>query len=171
MKLEFNDRRAQKAAERSRRPDGSTLLPSEAEKAANEGKAVPAAGERSDRRRYPRLEAPVECIYISDRQTIVKTFANITIRGIFIDTPDPDPAGTRALLRIGVPGREGMIMAAGEVVWKRDEKSSSVLKGRGMGVRFTTLDEEGRKVIAAYLISRGGLNAFPQLRRKFPIWI
>ena len=167
MKLEFNDRRAQKAAEKSRRPDGSTLLPSETEKK----QPVTPVGERSDRRRYPRLEAPVECIYISDRQTIVKTFANITIRGIFIDTPSPDPAGTRALLRIGIPGREGMIMAAGEVVWKRDERGSAVLKGRGMGVRFTNLDEEGRRVIAAYLISRGGLNAFPQLKRKFPIWI
>ena len=155
MKLEFNDRRAQKATE----------------KAAKEGKAVPVAGERSDRRRYPRLEAPVECIYISDRQTIVKTFANITIRGIFIETQNPDPAGTRALLRVGIPGREGMIMAAGEVVWRRDERAASVLKGRGMGVKFTTLDEEGRKVIAAYLISRGGLNAFPQLKRKLTLWI
>lgn len=156
MKLEFNDRRAQRAAE----------------KAAREQKKAPAmTGERSDRRRYPRLEAPVECIYISDRQTIVKTYANITIRGIFIETGTPDPSGTRALMRIGIPGREGMIMCAGEVVWRRDERGASVLKGRGMGVKFTTLDEEGRKVIAAYLISRGGLNAFPQLRRKFTLWI
>lgn len=156
MKLEFNDRRAQRAAEKA---------------AKEQTKAAPAPGERSDRRRYPRLEAPVECIYISDRQTIVKTYANITIRGIFIETGNPDPCGTRALMRVGIPGREGMIMCAGEVVWQRDERSASVLKGRGMGVKFTTLDEEGRKIIAAYLISRGGLNAFPQLRRKFTLWI
>ena len=37
------------------------------------------------------------------------------IRGIFLDTSTPDPTGTKALLRIGIPGREEMIMAAGEV--------------------------------------------------------
>ena len=151
MKLEFNDRRAQKAAEKKFAPTPPV--------------------ERSDRRRYPRLEAPVECIYISDRQTIVKTFANITIRGIFLDTSTPDPTGTKALLRIGIPGREEMIMAAGEVVWRHDERTSSVLKGRGMGLKFTTLDDEGRKAIAAYLISRGGLNAFRQLKRRFTLWM
>jgi Tfp pilus assembly protein PilZ len=152
MKLEFNDRRAQKAADAG--------LPIE---------GVPAA--RSDRRRYPRLEAPVECIYVSDRQTIVRSFANINIRGLFVETPCPDPVGTRMLLRIGIPGREEMVSAAGEVVWRRDEKTSSVLKGRGMGIRFTTLEEPARKAIAAYLISRGGLSAFPQLKTRFSLWM
>ena len=119
MKLEFNDRRAQRTAEKAAKEQKKVALP---------------LGERSDRRRYPRLEAPVECIYLSDRQTIVKTFANITIRGIFIETATPDPAGTRALMRVGISAREGMIMCAGEVVWRRDERGASVLKGRGMGV-------------------------------------
>ncbi|MBI5527720.1 MAG: PilZ domain-containing protein [Deltaproteobacteria bacterium] len=153
MKLEFNDRRAQKAADAGMVPETGV-----------------AAG-RSDRRRYPRLEAPVECIYVSDRQTIVRSFANINIRGLFVETSCPDPVGTRMLLRIGIPGREEMVCAAGEVIWRKDEKTSSVLKGRGMGIRFTLLEEPARKAIAAYLISRGGLSAFPQLKTKFALWM
>jgi hypothetical protein len=47
----------------------------------------------------------------------------------------------------------------------------SPIKVRGMGIKFTEMDDYCRRKIAAYLLSRAGLSAFPTIKNKHFRWL
>ncbi|MCX7942940.1 MAG: TIGR02266 family protein [Deltaproteobacteria bacterium] len=119
------------------------------------------------RRIFPRFDAPVDCIYISDNQTFTTRFINLSLRGIYIDTRTPDVPGTRVRIRLILPNSEMPLDVEGEVVWATNNSMFSPLKVRGMGIRFTKMDDFSRRKIATYLLSRAGLPAFPKIKDKY----
>jgi uncharacterized protein (TIGR02266 family) len=125
----------------------------------------------SGRRAFPRYEAPVDCVYISQSQTFTTRFINISIRGIYIDCRTPDPPGTKVRVRLILPNSEMPLDIQGEVVWATNNSMVSPLKVRGMGIRFTEMDDFSRRKIATYLLSRAGISAFPTIKNKYFKWI
>ena len=126
---------------------------------------------QTDRRRYARVEAQIDTVYESPYRMLIAGQANLNLRGMRISTPFPDPVGTPVCIRFSLPGDSGpMIMARGVVVWCKGERTSLV-KDRGMGIRFTQLSDEARKRIAAFMLRNGGLRTIPKLHKRYPYWI
>jgi hypothetical protein len=114
------------------------------------------------RRRYPRLPLPLEATYESAERITVAARFDLSLRGIFVASKAPDPAGTRCVVRLDLPGRTALVRVDGVVV-----RSDS----NGMAIRFTALREDERRAIAAFLVRRGGLSVLPQLDRGWKGWI
>ncbi len=127
------------------------------------GSSVPSSG----RRTFPRYDAPVDCIYISDNQTFTTRFINLSLRGIYIDTKTPDKPGTKVRIRLVLPNSEIPLDIVGEVIWATNNSMVSPVKVRGMGIKFTDMDDFSRRKIAAYLLSRAGISAIPQIKNKY----
>lgn len=125
----------------------------------------------SGRRSFPRYDTPVDCIYISTNQTFTTRFINLSLRGIYIDSRRPDPPGTKVRIRLVLPNSELPLDIQGEVIWATNNSMVSPLKVRGMGIKFTDMDDYSRRKIAAYLISRAGLSAFPSIKKRHFNWI
>lgn len=125
----------------------------------------------SGRRSFPRYEMPVDCIYISKNQTFTTRFINLSLRGVYIDSRTPDPPGTMVRIRLVLPNSELPLDIHGEVIWATNNSVVSPLKVRGMGIKFTDMDDYSRRKIAAYLISRAGLSAFPSIKKRHFNWI
>lgn len=125
----------------------------------------------SGRRTYPRFEAPVDCIYISNTQSFTTRFINLSIRGIYIDSKTPDAPGTKVRIRLVLPNSEIPLDILGEVVWATNNSMVSPIKVRGMGIKFVDMDEYARRKIAAYLLSRAGMIAFPKINNKYFSWL
>ncbi|MCX7958472.1 MAG: PilZ domain-containing protein [Deltaproteobacteria bacterium] len=119
------------------------------------------------RRTFPRYDAPVDCIYISDSQTFTTRFINLSLRGIYIDTRTPDAPGTKVRIRLILPDSEMPLDIEGEVIWATNNSMVSPVKVRGMGIKFTNMDDYSRRKIAAYLLSRAGISAFPKIKSKY----
>lgn len=128
---------------------------------------VPSTG----RRIYPRYDAPVDCIYISKNQTFTTRFINLSLRGIYIDTKTPDAPGTKVRVRLVLPNSEIPLDIEGEVIWATNNSMVSPIKVRGMGIKFTDMDDFSRKKLAAYLLSRAGISAFPTIKNKHFKWL
>ncbi len=124
---------------------------------------IPSTG----RRIFPRYEAPIDCIYISNNQTFTTRFINLSLRGVYLDTKTPDLPGTKARIRLLLPNSEIPIDIEGEVVWATNNSMVSPIKVRGMGIKFVNLDDFSRRKIAAYLLSRAGISAFPKIKHKY----
>jgi len=125
----------------------------------------------SGRRTFPRYDAPIDCVYISQNQTFTTRFINISLRGIYIDCRTPDAPGTKVSIRLILPNSELPIDIQGEVMWATNNSMVSPLKVRGMGIKFVEMDDFSRRKIAAYLLSRAGISALPTVKNKHFKWI
>lgn len=110
----------------------------------------------SRRRRYPRVRLAFEGFYSSAERAMFATCKNLSLRGAFIKTPAPDPAGTPATLRLRLPGSAAMVKIPARVVWSNQDAAYGPV---GMGVRFEGALAWQLKRMAAALIRRAGLPA------------
>ena len=108
------------------------------------------------RRRYPRVRLAFEGFYSSAERSLFTSPGNLSLRGAYIKTPVPDAVGTRATLRIGLPGNVAMLKIPARVVWSNLDASSGPV---GMGVRFEGALPWQLKRMAAALIREAGLRA------------
>lgn len=122
------------------------------------------------RRTFPRYDAPIDCIYISNNQTFTTRFINISLRGIYIDSRTPDPPGTKVRIRLILPNSEIPLDIDGEVIWASNNSMVSPIKTRGMGIKFKNMDDFSRRKLAAYLLSRAGISALPSIKNKHFKW-
>ena len=110
----------------------------------------------SRRRRYPRVRLALEGFYSSAERMLFASCENLSLRGAYIKTAAPDAAGTRATLRLRLPGGEAMMKIPARVVWSNQD---SMYGPVGMGVRFEGALEWQLKRMAAALIRNAGLRA------------
>lgn len=96
-----------------------------------------------ERRLSPRfeIELPVDMRFgRSDLQLSGRT-VNMSATGLLIHSEDPKPPGTPAHLKLDE------FEAWGEVVWQRTAEAGGAL----LGVRFTHINQEDRRVLANLL--------------------
>jgi uncharacterized protein (TIGR02266 family) len=74
---------------------------------------------------------------------------NISQMGVYLATDAPFDAGYKFLIEIDLPGNKGQIKGKCEVVWVNEVEAEDYPKG--MGVQFTDLSPEDRKLLQDYL--------------------
>ena len=105
------------------------------------------------RRRYPRVRLGFEGFYDSDTRSLTGSGRDLTLRGAFLDTPAPDPRGTRAIVRLMIPNSVSLLKLEGEVIHANADPASGPV---GMGIRFSGVEPWQLKRLAALLLSRAG---------------
>jgi hypothetical protein len=115
------------------------------------------------RRRYPRVRFDLDGFYSSpDREIMIKG-GNLNLRGTFVRTAAPDPAGTRATLRLVTPGVVAMMKVGARVIWSNEDPGHGPV---GMGLRFDGLDGWQLKRIASMMLKQGGAGSLPGILKK-----
>ncbi|MEW5980625.1 MAG: PilZ domain-containing protein [Acidobacteriota bacterium] len=81
--------------------------------------------------------------------------SNLSLGGIFLETPQPDPVGTLAELRFVLPGGKERIQATAKVVRTvRYESEVATLRHQtfppGVGLAFVTLSPEDRRLLTEF---------------------
>jgi uncharacterized protein (TIGR02266 family) len=102
----------------------------------------------SDNRGAPRIrwETEVKVRFQDFEEFVTQHSKNISETGIFLQTTDPQAPGSELVLEFEVEGGTQLIRGLGEVVWARGPKAAQD-RPPGMGVRFTSLDAQSRKLI------------------------
>ncbi len=84
--------------------------------------------------------------------------ANLSLKGIFIKTDDPKPAGSIFIFEIWLGDERRLVHGIGEVVWVR-RAEEGINRPTGMGIRYLKLDDESRQVIHRIIeeqLAKGG---------------
>lgn len=111
--------------------------------------------ENDDRRSAPRVRVALHLhIVYDDLDQLVDSYArDISEGGVFVETEDPLPLGSRIHLKISLVHQELMyIDALGEVVHFTEKNGAAPAKG--MGVRFIEINPESKQFIREFVLSR-----------------
>lgn len=103
-----------------------------------------------DRRVHERVLVDIEVDYKADDTFLFAYITDISAMGIFVQTNNPEPIGTRLNLCFRTPQELGaqMIEIEGEVIWINPHRPKDA-QGRnpGMGIRFVDLTSQQREEI------------------------
>ena len=104
--------------------------------------------EQGRRRRRPLI---VE-VRVSDEDAVyLYTARNVSVGGLFIDTPVPLPPDTTLRLEFKLPGGIG-VQADGEVRWNTHVAAAGTrVRHPGMGVGFTDLNDAAARRLRSWL--------------------
>lgn len=107
--------------------------------------AVPEERRRGDRRRDKRVAVEMWAEASDGEAVYYNQVADLSLGGVFFDTPCPQPVGTVVQITLELPTQAGIrpVQVRGVVV--NDGGAATP----GMGVRFTDLGEEARAAIQA----------------------
>lgn len=95
-----------------------------------------------EKRKSQRVSLLNEISYRAGDRVIRKRLVDLSVDGIFIDTPDPLPVGARIALDFTLPNKRS-IHADGRVRYHH--------KGVGMGIQFTDLTAADREAIEDFV--------------------
>ncbi len=114
------------------------------------GPFLAAETERTD----PRIALEREVVLqIHDRPRQLCSLANISANGMFVRSPDLQPAGRTLNFELSLSRRQQLVRGEGEVVWSRRFNLSPDLPA-GMGIRFLRLDGRSRKIMRSMIDDR-----------------
>ncbi len=99
-------------------------------------------------RRSPRVEPPEEFVVLVESfgQFLEQHAKDVSEGGMFLRSAAPPPPGTRLRFAIRLADGYPLIQGEGEVVWRR-ERRDGPFEPPGMGVRFLSLEEQGRELV------------------------
>lgn len=103
-----------------------------------------------DSRKFPR--APLATQIHCENLMSLAFARNVSEGGMFIETREPLPLGSRLHLRFNLEDEGPIVVAVGEVVYE--------ISHMGMGVQFVDIEPSDRKRIEAYA-AKHGLSAEP----------
>lgn len=106
---------------------------------ASSDRSDPLAAARRDRRQYPRFRCAgnVQVSRGESPQHVWAKLADLSLGGCYIDTPVPEPVGTK--LRLVLQLQDNKIATTGEV--------RSCVPALGMGVQFTSFEGGSRELL------------------------
>lgn len=84
--------------------------------------------------RRAALVTEVRCAALGREEVLLTR--DVSSGGLFVSSRKPFPMGSEIALKLKLPGHEGLLSARGTVVYS--------LKGMGMGVQFTDINEDLR---------------------------
>ncbi|MCP4868858.1 MAG: hypothetical protein GY898_09075 [Proteobacteria bacterium] len=104
--------------------------------------------EQRSRRRRPLI---VEVKVQQSDEVYLYTARNLSVGGMFIDTPVPLPPGTDLALEFKLPGGDALEVG-GEVRWNTNSGAPGVrIKHPGMGVGFKDLPPTGHQRLLSWV--------------------
>jgi len=99
-----------------------------------------------DRRQLARILVDLEVDYRCDDTFLFAYITDISAMGIFVQTNQPEPAGTRINLRFTPPGLDETLELEGEVIWINPYRPGDRENlNPGMGIRFLDLTPAHRE--------------------------
>ena len=102
-----------------------------------------------ERRQHARVSLGVEVDVSSSSNFFAGKTRDLSMGGLFVETPVPVPIGTPLTLDLVLDGRKYVLVA--EVVWALDAADGTTL---GVGVRFVELPAQTREAILAFVERR-----------------
>ncbi len=113
-----------------------------------DGGTVSESDGHGNTRRSPRVEPPGEFVVLVESfgQFLEQHARDISEGGMFLRSQAPPPPGTRLRFAIRLADGFPLIQGEGEVVWRR-ERREGPFDPPGMGVRFLSLEEQGRELV------------------------
>ncbi len=109
-----------------------------------------AALKEMEKRVTKRLPIRVLVEYESAEDFLIDYTANVSVGGMFIQTDDPLPVGTRFRLRFKVPEHDKLIETFGEVRWSVGPDEAGPMRP-GMGIQFDDLKASDLAMVQALL--------------------
>ena len=108
-----------------------------------------------DRRESPRVRADVRVDYGSPDEVILDhEIENLSLGGACLAVTTTQPVGSKVVLFLNLPEGEGAsaepLEIGGEVVWSNDTEP------RDIGVRFTSMTDEGRAALRRLVLEQSG---------------
>jgi len=105
-----------------------------------------------DRRESPRVRADVRVDYGSPDEVILDhEIENLSLGGACLAVTSAQPVGSKVVLFLNLPGEDAEpLEIAGEVVWSNDTEP------RDIGIRFTTMTDEGREALRRLVLEQDG---------------
>jgi len=101
----------------------------------------------SDRREHERVLVDIEVDYKADDTFLFAYITDISAMGIFVQTNNPEPIGTRLNLCFRTPKELGgrLMEVEGEVQWVNPHRPKDPAgRNPGMGIRFVDLTPQQR---------------------------
>ncbi|MBE9504960.1 MAG: response regulator [Proteobacteria bacterium] len=103
-------------------------------------------------RDYVRVPIVAMINYSKGEKEFRGTVFTISEGGLFISGEEMLSPGEKIKLNFSIEGIQVSIEADGEVVWNTEErKCTQVTRNSGMGVKFTSIDDDGRSAIRNYI--------------------
>jgi uncharacterized protein (TIGR02266 family) len=102
-----------------------------------------------DQRTAARVPIRVKVEYAEIEDFLADYSCNVSLGGMFIETEDPLPIGTRFRLRLQLPNRKLPLETFAEVRWIIDPGTPG--QEAGMGVRFEAVGHAERREIERLL--------------------
>jgi len=99
-----------------------------------------------DRREADRVPLELWMEEVSGEDVYFRRTGNVSPGGVFFDRAIPHALGTVVTLKFALPGDKEMVVARGEVV-----SIAGASDGLGMGVKFVSVESDGKKRIKSYL--------------------
>lgn len=100
----------------------------------------------ADRRRWERVLVDLVVDYRAEDTFLFAYITDISAMGIFVQTHEPEPPGTRLNLRFLVPGQKEPFELEGEVIWINPYRPGDPASlNPGMGIRFIDLRPSDRE--------------------------
>lgn len=106
---------------------------------------------RDERRKHPRIPVRICIQYRVADQFFTDYIQNLSLGGIFVETPDPLPVRTALKVQFSLPSLEKPIVADGVVVHRVEIGKGRSKAASGMGIRFSQLDGRNKRALEAYI--------------------
>ncbi len=105
-----------------------------------------------NKRACVRMDSQIQVDFSLDDEVSILYSYNLSVDGMFLETVNPYPEGTRFAIRFNLPGSTKTIHAVVEVVYSLEETlNEGDWELPGMGVHFVALDNDDRELISDFL--------------------
>jgi uncharacterized protein (TIGR02266 family) len=109
----------------------------------------------SEQRIHPRVDVNLEVQYQPVPEFLTASSMNISIGGVYICTPQPQPRDREILLRFTLPGVAHPLQISGIVVWSNQGTSRSPFPP-GMGIKFLNVTDTDATLLADFVAKAQG---------------
>jgi uncharacterized protein (TIGR02266 family) len=104
-------------------------------------------------REHVRIETDALLDYAGQDVLLFHRIQDLSLGGLSILTPTPEPKGTKVVMAINFPDLGDAIEIEGEVAWVKNQEPKE------MGIRFTNIAPTHRKVLNTYIKKRTPLTS------------
>jgi uncharacterized protein (TIGR02266 family) len=108
-----------------------------------------------ERRRAKRVPVEIQIQYETPDGFFQDYMRNLSLGGIFIETPKPLPMNTKLKVQFSLPDMSSPIVAEGVVVHTLRVGQPENPSVSGMGIRFSELEPSSKEMLESYLQARG----------------
>ncbi|PID38700.1 MAG: hypothetical protein CSA65_03155 [Proteobacteria bacterium] len=112
--------------------------------------------ERDNSRRFRRADVVMQVQYRSAGSFLVSYSLNLSKGGLFLDTDDLLPVGTKLSVAFTIPGATEAVQATAKVIWRRENASAD--GPRGVGLQFKDLEQSIGEQIDTMIRDFGGVR-------------